>query len=120
MRILNLEFNRIMILDENLFIYTPELEEFSATMNQIEILHRDLFIECHKLRKISLGGNSLMHIEVDFFRISSIKEIDLRHNDCINLKVESDANRLKFKQHIAVNCTGSSGRSYQDYYDDDE
>lgn len=108
LKVLNLNYNWLSYLNENLLIYLSELNEFSADNNFIGYLSRNLFDGNPKLRKISLAGNSLRLIEVEFFNFPKILHIDLSRNPCINASIDAQKEdmlaKLKFQQEIVIKC----------------
>jgi hypothetical protein len=69
-----------------------QLEELNLSFNKIEIIDEDLFEFNSKLAYIHLAGNKIYHINPDVFdNLNSLKSLRLGYNICISKNTENDA-----------------------------
>jgi Leucine-rich repeat (LRR) protein len=83
---INLSGNQIQALHEKTFMNLPLLEEFFANSNKIAHLDEEIFQSNLQLREIEMRDNKLEVIEINFQKMTSIKVVDFRDNDCIDMK----------------------------------
>lgn len=87
-----LQDNQITSLNKNLFKNLPKLKFIAAERNEIEQLDRDLFRNNVNLEKVYLGNNKIKSIEVKFESFSFINAVDFTMNICIDKEFNDEPN----------------------------
>lgn len=77
--------NKLKVLPERLFEKNTELSNVDLRSNQLEYLPRNLFKNNLLLNRVDLHDNLLNSIEIDFTRLTVIREIWLYDNICISI-----------------------------------
>lgn len=85
LEILNIENCGLKVLPENSTSDLPNLRQFLATSNHISRLETNTFESNSKIERVYFNNNNLEIIHVNFLNIPSIKYIQLRNNDCVNV-----------------------------------
>ncbi|KAL3286152.1 hypothetical protein HHI36_000664 [Cryptolaemus montrouzieri] len=97
---LNLSFNNIAYLEENVFENLFKLENLHLSKNNIEYLDNDLFAHLYNLRYLMLDFNDIENLNNETFKnLHKLNSLDLSNNNV--LKVHRDVFRaLTSIQHI--------------------
>ena len=81
LKLLSLEFNRIVTIDKDSFTNLSNLQELNLSCNAIEQLQMDQFISLKHLKNLILFENPLQSLhEMCFNGLDSMEELDLRSN----------------------------------------
>lgn len=83
---LYLNGNKISQLDESTFFGLQKIQMIMLDDNQLTSLSSKLFSKNHNLSSIHAANNKIATIEPSFFEHPSVKNYDLSHNRCINMK----------------------------------
>lgn len=103
---INLSGNRIKSLHEKIFVNLPLLEDFLANSNNITHLDEEIFQNNLQLRAIEMRDNKLEVIEVNFQKMTAIKLVDFRGNDCIDIIYECCIHVMDLLSNITSGCKG--------------
>lgn len=101
--------NKLKNLHRDLFVNNVNLEEVWLQGNELEVLPEGLFRNNFELKTIFAGENKLKKIKIDFLDLPRFKNIDLRHNECIDEWCGEDGycgtgSKLKMQQKILSIC----------------
>lgn len=103
---LNLNGNKIQALHEKTLMNLPLLEEFTANNNEITHLDGDIFQNNAQLKDIQMSGNQLTVIEVNFQTMKSIKSLDFKNNNCIDMEYKCCTHIMDLLSNITAKCSG--------------
>lgn len=97
--------NKIKTLHKSTFVKNLKLTLFFADDNQIEALPKELFENNLMLHKVSLKGNKLMEISVDFTLLTKLEHVDLSENICTSQSFMRVENTLEdFQTIVNASC----------------
>lgn len=103
---INLSGNRIKALHEKTFMNLPLLEEFYANSNEIARLDEEIFQNNLQLREVEMRDNKLEVIEINFQKMTSIRVVDFRGNECIDLIYKCCNKVMDLLSNITNGCKG--------------
>lgn len=89
------------------------LKHLNLDYNLIRNLTKDVFSENSNLSKIELSNNELRYIEEGTFRGKQLKEVNLRHNPCINFKANVPNNSVTLRTFIVNDCVNVKDLRYK-------
>lgn len=101
---LNLNGNSIKNLPENIFKNLVSLEKINCDDNMIRHLPEKLFRNNEKMREIEFSGNKLTSIGVDFTKMTNIINISLDVSQCADFSISNGENVVELQKHINKNC----------------
>lgn len=81
---LDLQNNRIAIIEEGAFAANTELEILDLSLNQLEVVTSEIFRGLNKLERLKLNDNRIQTLEQGAFRdLSALKKLELSDNPII-------------------------------------
>lgn len=80
LEILDLSYNKLSHLDENIFACLPRLKILSLSYNKLEYLNNLQFIQTSSLKLLDLSNNNKLHLSIDVSN-KSLKIIDYDEQD---------------------------------------
>jgi Leucine-rich repeat (LRR) protein len=111
--LVNLEYlsvsdNKIKVLPPKLLWNLPKLSRFWASFNHIELIPRDFFKNNRELEGIWIHNNKITRIEVDFTLLPKLKYLHLDKNTCISEVCNrcNIGNVREIQQEINRDCAG--------------
>lgn len=109
LEVLTISGNVIKVLPSMAFVSMMELRYFDASDNEITEFDDNIFPIAQKLEEVLLENNKIRTIRSNFGRFNRIGFIDLRDNECISafyLRDQSESLSIKsFQKEVDRNCT---------------
>ncbi len=85
---LDLEVNKIQIVEGQAFKHLHNLAVIILSQNQIRSLGPKVFLNNRKLKKIWLGNNKIKMIAPETFQhLNQLEPVNLERNDCVNKEI---------------------------------
>lgn len=106
LRIFKIVENKMIRLDENLFLGAPNLEYINFSYNLIEQIHRWTFKGLFKLLGLFLEGNNIMILHPrTFSHLIKLRDLELKDNTCIDKKyLEIQNNFAAIENDLQISC----------------
>jgi Leucine-rich repeat (LRR) protein len=100
--------NKIKVLPLKMLWNLPKLKEFGAHHNSIELIPRDFFKNNRELKWFSINDNKIVRIEADLTLLPKLTALNLSRNTCISEHCHPcEIERLReIQQKINRNCAG--------------
>lgn len=105
LNVLNLSKNEIKNFPEKIFNSLKKLRQIYFRDNNIEYLPKNLFADNLELVTVQAHNNHLKVVDADFTDFGKLKVLDLRDNECVNIRAENKAQVQEAQQIINRNCT---------------